>query len=76
MSKLIPHKTPKRYVVIHEHNYNGSSEIAWASYNTALDKILKTSAYSQSVCTASVYNGEIFADYEKGELTLVKSYRK
>lgn len=68
---------PERYIVLHYHDCNGQREEAWASYNTKLDKVMKTSAYSQALHTAMRYSGEIFAeDPGTGDLVPVKTSRR
>lgn len=56
-------RKPQRYVVIHSHSWNGFTETASASYNTALDRALE---YAK--ITANRYRGEIFEEYGDGIL--------
>ncbi len=71
------HPKPNRYIVLHSHSWSGYREEAWASYNTALDKLTHLpNALSQATMTAKRYGGEIHAAYDNGDNYLVKSYRK
>lgn len=66
---------PIRYVVHHSHDWHGSQEDAWVSYNTALDNGV-LDAQSLAKQTAMRYYGEIFVDYGDSVLQPFESYKR